>query len=42
MIGLMPLIKDTVAYKTVYGDKERGTLSHAYLAVCADKTFIKE
>ena len=42
MKELFPLLKDTVAYKTVFGDKESGRLSHAYLVISADKTFIKD
>lgn len=42
MKDFFPLLKDTVAYKTVFGDKESGRLSHAYLVINADKTFIKD
>ena len=36
MIDLLPLLKDTVAYRTVKKDKEENRLSHAYLLVSAD------
>lgn len=36
MIDLLGLIKDTNAYKTVKGDKEASTLSHAYLFLTPD------
>ena len=42
MIDLLGLISDTAAYKSVYGDKIHGRLSHAYMLVCGDKTFLKE
>lgn len=42
MKGLFPLLKDTAPYKTVFGDKRSGRLSHAYLVICADKAFIKD
>lgn len=39
------VIRNTNAYKIIYGEKKRGELSHAYLIVCPDgvmlKTYIK-
>jgi DNA polymerase-3 subunit delta' len=42
MIDLLSLIKDTSAYRTVLGDKERDTLSHAYLLLTADGDYLDE
>ncbi len=42
MINLLSLLKDTGAYKTVVGDKRRGTLSHAYLLLTADGDYLDE
>ncbi len=35
------LIKQTSAYKIIAGDKASGTLSHAYLIVCADEKYLR-
>ncbi len=42
MIDLLSILKGTNAYKTVLGDKKRGTLSHAYLILTADGEFLGE
>ena len=42
MINLFPLFKNTACYKTVKSDKENGKLSHAYLLITPDKTFMTE
>lgn len=35
------VIKNTNAYKIIYGEKKRGELSHAYLIVCSDGVMLK-
>lgn len=35
------VIKNTNAYKIIYGEKRRGELSHAYLIVCPDGVMLK-
>lgn len=35
------VIKNTNAYKIIYGEKKRGELSHAYLIVCPDGVMLK-
>ena len=42
MIDFYSLIKDTKAYKTLKAEKEKGALSHAYLFLTPDKTFLSE
>ena len=42
MINLLPLFKNTACYKTVKSDKDNGKLSHAYLLITPDKTFMTE
>ncbi|MBQ8426778.1 MAG: hypothetical protein IJX16_03335 [Clostridia bacterium] len=42
MTDILSLIKETGAYKTLYGDKKRGTLSHAYLFISPDGDYLKE
>lgn len=42
MADILSLIKQTGAYKTLYGDKKRNTLSHAYLFVTPDGDYLKE
>ena len=42
MINLFPLFRNTACYKTVKSDKENGKLSHAYLLITPDKTFMTE
>ena len=42
MIDLLSLIKDTSAYRTILGDKEKDTLSHAYLLLTADGDYLDE
>ena len=36
MIDLLSLLNGVNAYKTVFGDKNNGKLSHAYLIICPD------
>lgn len=40
MIGYS-LVKNTNAYKIFLGDKNKGTLSHAYLIVCEDENYLE-
>jgi len=42
MISLLPLLKETGAYRTIKGDKENGRLSHAYLILSADGENLKK
>ena len=35
------VIRNTNAYKIIYGEKKRGELSHAYLIVCPDSVMLK-
>lgn len=42
MADILSLLKETGAYKTLYGDKKRDTLSHAYLFICPDGHYLKE
>lgn len=35
------IIRNTNAYKIIYGEKKRGELSHAYLIVCPDGVMLK-
>lgn len=42
MTDLLPLLKETVAYRTVEEDKAANKLSHAYLLITADKANVKE
>ncbi len=42
MIDLLSLLKKTGAYRTVKGDKEKGTLSHAYLILTKDKDMLDD
>ena len=42
MIDFLSLVKKTNAYKIIKNDKDVGGLSHAYLVVCPDTTFLKE
>lgn len=42
MTDILSLIKETGAYKTLYGDKKCGTLSHAYLFISPDGDYLKE
>ena len=39
---LLEIIKNTTAYKVIKADKEKGTLSHAYLLVCDDSVMLKD
>jgi DNA polymerase-3 subunit delta' len=42
MADILSLIKETGAYRTLYGDKKRNTLSHAYLFISPDAEYLKE
>ena len=42
MVDLLPLLRETSAYKTVLSDKNADRLSHAYLVISADKSNISE
>ncbi len=42
MINLFPLFKSTACYKTVKSDRDNGKLSHAYILITPDKTFMAE
>ena len=39
---LLEIIKNTNAYKVIKADKEKGTLSHAYLLVCDDGVMLND
>ncbi len=39
---LLQIIKNTNAYKVIRADKQKGTLSHAYLLTCDDAVMLKD
>ena len=42
MVDLLPLLKETSAYKTVFSDKNAEKLSHAYLVISENKDDVAE
>ncbi len=42
MIDFFKVLKSTIAYRIIESDKKANALSHAYLFLCQDKTYLKE